>query len=100
MTKEEVIQEINQALKDFGEYDYFYNSGAAEVLDISKMVNKIFQKYKTPGKIAIFLEELYNEEAKKIEPFLCEAIYYLVEEKFNEKEGEEFLGIDFVSPFY
>lgn len=99
MTKEEVIKEINKALKQFGEYSY-YDKGASEVLDVEKIVDRIVDKYKTPKEIAKFLEEVFNKDERKAEPFVLDAIFDIIDRKFDQVQKKIFIGIKFIQEFY
>ena len=99
MTKEEVIKKIDEALKQFGEYDY-YDKGAHEILNVGEIVDKIVDKYKTPQKIAKFLKEVYKEDERKTEPFIFEAVFDIIERKLNNPQKQEFIDLEFVQNFY
>ena len=99
MTDQDLLNKVNEAIKEFGEYSY-YDKGASEVMNISKIAQAISDEYKTPQRIKNFLEKAYKKDKDKMEPVVFDLIFHLIDHKLKGKEIQKFTNYKFIQNFY
>ena len=94
ITSREIIDQIDKALKQFGEYSYL-DKGAEEVMDVGKISARL--KDMSVIEILTVLEEV-EKEHRLPEPFLSEVIMSL--QDWQDPKADELFKSELFNRYY